>query len=356
MIVRDEVAIIERCIESARPLIDRWVICDTGSNDGTPEHIEALLGGLPGRVVHDAWSDFGTNRNRLLSLANETASSDQHLLLLDADMTIDFDEDALDSLDSDGYHVQVLSSPTYWMPYIVRSGLPWRYVGTTHEYLMCEAPVSFERLPGLRFRHHGDGGSRGDKFVRDFDLLTAAECDDPNDPRTAFYLAQTLRDLGRTEEAAAKYLRRAELGGWDEEVFCAFLEAGRLLAPSDWDRAVAAFLAAHNSRPGRPEPLFELARGFRIRGMHHVAYLFSRQGVALARTDDLLFVDEWIDAWGMRFEHSITAWWAGFPDDALACCDELLARDDLPPEYEAATVANRAHCIRSIGIDLEPRG
>ena len=35
MIVRDEAHILERCLDSARPLIDALVVCDTGSRDGT---------------------------------------------------------------------------------------------------------------------------------------------------------------------------------------------------------------------------------------------------------------------------------------------------------------------------------
>jgi glycosyltransferase involved in cell wall biosynthesis len=35
MIVKDEAHVIRRCLGSVRPLIDSWVIVDTGSSDGT---------------------------------------------------------------------------------------------------------------------------------------------------------------------------------------------------------------------------------------------------------------------------------------------------------------------------------
>ena len=35
MIVRDESAVIERCLASVRPHVDHWVIVDTGSVDDT---------------------------------------------------------------------------------------------------------------------------------------------------------------------------------------------------------------------------------------------------------------------------------------------------------------------------------
>jgi glycosyltransferase involved in cell wall biosynthesis len=50
MIVRDEAHVVERCLDSVRPLIDGAVIVDTGSRDGTPEIVRAYLvrHGIPG--------------------------------------------------------------------------------------------------------------------------------------------------------------------------------------------------------------------------------------------------------------------------------------------------------------------
>ncbi|MGW8788902.1 glycosyltransferase, partial [Heyndrickxia sporothermodurans] len=37
MIVKNEASVIRRCLDSVRPLIDTWVIIDTGSTDGTQD-------------------------------------------------------------------------------------------------------------------------------------------------------------------------------------------------------------------------------------------------------------------------------------------------------------------------------
>src|SRR3954452_20956269 len=47
MIVKDEAAVIARCIASVRPLIDSWAIVDTGSSDGPQEIVRELLADLP---------------------------------------------------------------------------------------------------------------------------------------------------------------------------------------------------------------------------------------------------------------------------------------------------------------------
>ncbi|MBV9108132.1 MAG: glycosyl transferase family 2, partial [Gemmatimonadetes bacterium] len=62
MIVRNEAHVIRRALESARPLVDAWVICDTGSTDGTPEVIAEVMAGIPGELHHVPWVDFGHNR------------------------------------------------------------------------------------------------------------------------------------------------------------------------------------------------------------------------------------------------------------------------------------------------------
>ena len=42
MIVRNESKIITRLLESVLPIIDTYVICDTGSTDNTPEIITII--------------------------------------------------------------------------------------------------------------------------------------------------------------------------------------------------------------------------------------------------------------------------------------------------------------------------
>src|SRR5689334_24368210 len=88
MIVRDEAAVIERCLQSVRGLIQTWVICDTGSTDRTTELIADALEGIPGELHQCGWVDFGHNRTDLMERAYGKAD---YLLLIDADMTITYE-------------------------------------------------------------------------------------------------------------------------------------------------------------------------------------------------------------------------------------------------------------------------
>jgi tetratricopeptide (TPR) repeat protein len=343
MIVRDEAAVIERCLASVHGLVDRWVICDTGSTDATKALIETAIGHVPGELHERPWVDFGKNRTELMKLARRKAD---YLLLLDADMTVERTAELPEKLTADSYYLRHAGEPQYFLKQLVSADLAWRYEGSTHEYLTTDGPEHVEVLDSLVVHHHGDGGHRAEKFERDLELLEAELARDPSNARAVFYLAQTMRDLGRLDEAAELYERRANMAGWEEEVFYALYQAGVLRADlGDWPSALALLLRAWSYRPARVEPLYELATRLRLREEYHGAHLFASRGLDRPKPDDLLFVSSWIYRWGLLFEYSITAYWAGDPRAALAACDRLLAVPDLPDEFRRQTVENRQFCL-----------
>ena len=46
MIVKDEAAVLERCLDCVKTLVDEMIIVDTGSADGTKEIIKSYAGRL----------------------------------------------------------------------------------------------------------------------------------------------------------------------------------------------------------------------------------------------------------------------------------------------------------------------
>ncbi len=342
MIVRNESAIINRCLAQVRDHIGHWTIIDTGSTDGTPYLIREALDGIPGIVYDRPWVDFGHNRSELMQLARGTA---EQLILLDADMVVEWNEQSLASIDFDAdiNEVKVLGDLEYWMPYIVRGDREWKFRGATHEYLDGEFEKRVHRTSNVNFRHIGDGGSKSDKFTRDEVLLKRQIALEPESPRWIFYLAQTRMSLGDGEGAIAAFRRRTEMGGWDEEIFWSLLQIGEILdARGDWPEASIAFIAAWEYRPSRAEPLMALAAGFRARHMYVTARMYAEQGMRLPIPDDKLFLRKWVYEWGLAFEFSVASWWLGDDDVAFPIWEDLLSRNDISATYRGAIESNLA--------------
>ena len=330
MIVRNEESIIERCLRSVMPLIDSWVICDTGSSDRTREVVTSTLAGVPGRLHVTTWIDFGHNRTELLGFAHGVAD---YLLLIDADMTVQR-RGPLGELGADAYMLREAGPLDFGMVRLVRGDRRWWYQGSTHEHIATDGQFAQESLAALATEHHADGSARWDKLVRDTALLKRDLSRDPRNARSVFYLAQTYRDMGQVDLAIAHYRRRVEMGGWDEEVFYANLVEGVLRGEQGEDAAAAVLLEAWDRRPTRAEPLYELARLHRSRGAFASAHMFAARGLEIPYPADLLFIHRWVYDWGLLFERAMAAAALGRRADASDDLTALLSRPRVPPEIE----------------------
>ncbi len=356
MIVRDEAHVIGRCLDSARPLIDSWCIVDTGSSDGTQDRVRELMSDLPGQLIERPWRNFEHNRSEAITFAD---GAGDYLLFIDADDVLELTPGfQRPTLSADAYEVVIdYASTTYRRVALVKASLPWRYVGVLHEYLECGAPFQRALLDGVRIRIVG-GGARSrvgerQKYARDAAILEQALRDDPANTRYAFYLAQSYRDADQPELALAAYDRRATMGGFDEEVFCAKLEAARLARrlrrPAD--EIVRRLLDAHETRPRRAEALGELAMYLREEGERWpLAFLFARRAREIPMPDDLLFVGrEWYD-WRCLDEYAVAAYWVGEYRESHAACELLLGSDKLPPEQRPRVIANLNFARERLGM------
>lgn len=119
MIVKDEAPVIRRCLDSVRPLIDRWLIVDTGSADGTQEIVREHFRDIPGDLVERPWRDFAHNRSEALALARPHGA---YTLIIDADdaMVVP-DGFRWPDLDADSYTVDIdFGTIRYQRPQLVR--------------------------------------------------------------------------------------------------------------------------------------------------------------------------------------------------------------------------------------------
>jgi hypothetical protein len=355
MIVRDEVDVLGRCLESAREHIDRWVICDTGSTDGTQELIRRELSGIAGELHERRWVDFGHNRSELMRLSHGAAD---YLLILDADMTIEVSPSALEALVADSYMLCHLDDGVrYHTKRLVAGRIPWRYVGAAHEYIVSDQEQTTGQLDDIVIRSWSVGGARKGRWRQDAQLLTAAIDADPSDARSMFYLAQTYRDIGLHEDdehalrtALDYYERRVGMGGWGEETYCARHQIGVIRTRlDDWPGAMDAFISAWQERPERLEALHDLTAGLAERRQFRAAHQFASLAAGLRPLpipDDVLFVTPWIYEWGLLFQYSITAYWCQDFAAAISACKRLLGIDALPAAHREQTERNLRYALR----------
>src|SRR4051794_22309502 len=334
MIVKDEATVIRRCLDSVRPLIDRWAIVDTGSTDGTQEIIREHMRDLPGTLIERPFVNFAHNRNEAIAQAREGAD---YLFAIDADEVVElaggFD---LPRLEADSYNVEVAYGDcTYLRKQFVRAALPWRYTGVVHEHLECPEARTEAFMPGLRTIPHRDGARARDPttYRRDAILLERALIGEPDNPRYVFYLAQSYRDAGELKLAIRNYERRAAMGGWVEEVWYSLYQVAvlkeRLERP--WPETMAAYLAAHQLQPDRAGPLFRVGAYYRRREEHHLAHLFlARAHEIPCPPSDRLFVERLLYDYVIAFERAGASSHAGAPGGAMGAHNRL-RRSTVPP-------------------------
>lgn len=324
VIVKNETANIERCLRSVAPYIDSWVIVDTGSSDDTKALITKFFreSEIPGEIFDSAFENFEHTRNMALKLAKSSYPGADYLLLLDADMELVVEDQSFrERLTAPGYQViQRGQSLTYWNTRLVKHGA--RYRGVTHEYIELEGT---EKLEGIWFKDHADGSNRPNKFERDIVLLTDALKKEPDNARYWYYLAQSMRDSGRADDAAQAYQKRANMGGWTEEEWSAKLNEARCRGKlGDAAGFVGAAMSAYSMRPQRAEPLFDLARHYRIAGKNEAAAMFAETGMNIPWPDDILFVEDFPYKAGLREEFSIVAnYCPALKDKGRDVCDGL---------------------------------
>lgn len=324
MIVRNESKIIRRLLESIYSIIDYYCICDTGSTDNTCEIITEFMKekNIDGRIIYEPFVNFEYSRTFALRACDDLKdTAANYLLLLDADMMLEikpkFNKSRL--LEGEIFHL-LQGSPSFYYKNvrIIKNSPENKYIGVTHEYL--SSPNEFKKIniskDELFIIDIGDGGSKGDKFVRDINLLKAGLEKEPTNGRYYFYLANSYKDNGDFELAIETYKKKVELPHqWFQEVWQSYYRIGHCymkleqpeLAIKNWEKC-------SEIHPERIENIYQIVNYYRLKSKQGQAMDLCKKGMALIAAnhnkDDYLFLENDIYEWRLYYEYTIIAYYA----------------------------------------------
>ena len=328
MIVKNEARRISAVLASYRPYIDTWTILDTGSTDGTLDLIRRELADIPGALHQEPFVDFATSRNRALELHGQStvfSIMPNGDVLQGGPLLRSFLEAHVND-QAGAYRVRI-SPGHYYHPLVMRTGAGWRYKWRTHECAM--GPNVGPQIPGVTVVR--DRGSRTDaewrqRWERDIVLLNQDRMEDPSDPRPYFYLGQTHECLGQYVQALPFFERRAELGGYFDEVFESKFRIGKMKAKLErpWAEIQQAYLEAYAHDPRRAEPLYAISEHWYDR-QHHISRIFSIAAAELPKPPTDLFLDEDVYTWKAADRAAISSFYSGHKADGRNFAEQAVS-------------------------------
>jgi glycosyltransferase involved in cell wall biosynthesis len=364
MIVKDEEDVIERCLSSVAPFISYWIIVDTGSTDNTKQRIQEIMDGfeIPGEIHERPWVDFGTNRTESLKLAKGKCD---YRWIIDADDYIELKDgkNPFTILDPsvDCYKFMYsLGNLQYYRAQMIKSNQDWVYEGVLHEYLafkegegvFAEGTMG-ECIIKAAISPHKRAASLKEKYSNDAKVLEKALLNEPDNKRYIFYLAQSYRDAEDFEKAIENYKKRANMGGWQEEVYYSLYMIARISEKNGKHYSELADLygRAWEYRPFRLEACFHAMRHLRASGRNYMAFVYGLSAYQNPGCKDILFIEPEIWQWRFLDEFSITCFYAGYPQKSVELCNKILSSDFFPtlPEVERVRLRkNMDHFVKGL--------
>jgi len=249
-------------------IIDRWTILDTGSSDNTINYINEVLSQKKGELYQEPFINFRDSRNRLLDLAGKTC---KYTLMLDDTYIVKgnlrkFLIETRSDQFSDSFSIFLRSFDSeYGSNRILKSHLNIRYLYKIHEVIDPDKnnnviiPNNDAYIEDRTFDYMQERTMERKKL--DFKLLQEELEDNPNNPRTYYYIAQTfsvIKDYKNAFEWFSKRVEHPNVGFIQEKVDAAFEKAriGQYQLNIPWKDCEKYYIDAFELDKSRPEPLY----------------------------------------------------------------------------------------------------
>jgi hypothetical protein len=273
------------------PIIDKWTILDTGSTDETISIIEdVLVGKKEGNLYQEPFINFRDSRNRLLDLAGDDC---KYILMLDDTYIINgnlrgfLNEVRGDQL-STSFTLFIHRDDTeYGSNRIIKSNSGLRYIHKIHEVITDKDNINIvipNTIVKIIDRHFDYMENRTmNRKQLDLQLLYEEVEDNPTNPRTYYYLAQTYNLIQQYDKAYYYFLKRAEFtnSGFIQERVDALFEAARTAnfkLNKPWSECLALYEKCYKVDESRPDAIYFIGIHYYLKNDFETAYKYFKLG------------------------------------------------------------------------------
>jgi len=215
LIVKDEEALLPKCLESIKGLVDEIIIVDTGSVDRTVEISESF----GAKVYHHQWeNDFSKHRNQSISYATSdwifVIDGDEELIHWDLNTNSILCNESFDSIYVKVENIYGSGAGTAWHYSIrlFRNNGKIRYTGKVHNQLIGQQNSKHSTITLYHRGYCLEPENEERKYIRTKTLLEQEIENDPENPMYHHYLAVAYlgrRYYDKAWEACKKALKFA---------------------------------------------------------------------------------------------------------------------------------------------------
>lgn len=270
-------------------LFDKWTILDTGSTDESISIINEVLSCKKGKLYREDFINFRDSRNRLLDLAGTQC---KFTLMLDDTYTMEGNiRQFLNTVRSDQYSDSfTIYIKSYDVEYasnrILKSNRKLRYLYKIHEVINPENNtqiiIPIDDVYILDKNDEYMEKRTNERKSLDLKLLYEELEDDPNNPRTHYYLAQTYNFLENYELAYHWFNERVnhKNEGFHQEKVDAAFERARLAnfkLNKEWELCEKMYKEAYELDKTRPDSLYFLGIHYYLNNDYKNAYIYFKE-------------------------------------------------------------------------------
>lgn len=318
-----------------KPFIDNWCILDTGSTDNTVQIIRETLSDIPGTLYEEPFINFRDSRNRLLDLAGEDHAFNIMLddtYVLSGDGLRDFltiiRED--DKADCVGITIED-SERQYISVRVTKPKRRLRYINKVHEVIEFEGILSVA-VPYAKgcVKDIVDGYMLARTSARkDTDIETLLEMhkQNPSDPRTLYYLADSYLNKKDWEQSLKYFEMRVLLEGYNLEKQDALYYAAALShyhIGKPWEECEKLYLNSHNFLGKSPESVYFIGKHYYDIKDYNKAYFYMKKAFELGIPEIQMSFRKNIYFYHIPYDLTEVAYLKSDYQLAQKCCERIV--------------------------------